>query len=94
MIKYGGKKLSFYELALLHKMLRNRHIGGRHTDENSVIRGFPKHDRKKVRKALRTLVKVNLVIEYKSTGQTHVSLNPFLISEIKKIVEKRVNGLE
>ncbi len=92
MIKYGGRDLSAYELKLLKKMFLNHYIGGRHTDETSVVRGFPKHDRKNVRKSLKVLVRLNLVVEYKSTGQTHVSLNPSLLSEIMKIIgeKKRV----
>ena len=82
--------MSPYELALLQKMFYQTYIGGRHTDETSVLRGFPKHDRKKIRKALKLLVRNNLVIEYKSTGQTHVSLNPFLISEIKNILGEKM----
>jgi len=88
MVYYGGRELSSYELTLLQKMFAHAYIGGRHTDENSVVKGFPKHDRKNVRKALKVLVKVNLVIEYKSTGQTHVSLNQNLIPEIKKMIKE------
>ncbi len=93
MVAYGVKVLSSYECDLLKKMFLNRYIGGRHTDETSVLRGFPKHDLKKFRKALKGLVRLNLVIEYKSTGQTHVSINPVLIRDIKKIM-KEIKKLE
>lgn len=91
MVVYGGRKLSSYDLTLLRKMYVHAYIGRRRTDENSVVRGFPKHDRKNVRKALKLLVRLNLVIECKSTGQTHVSLNLSMISEIKKIIEEKLD---
>jgi len=86
MVSYLGKKLTKYEIALLRKLFNHGYIGARHTDETSAIRGFPKHDRGKIKKELKKLVKNNLIIEYPSVGQTHVSLNPTKITAIKSIL--------
>jgi len=91
MASYEGKELTKYEVALLRKMFYHGYIGARHTDEDSVIRGFPKHERGKIKKELEKLVRKNLVIEYPSTGQTHVSLNPFQIAAVKQILESANN---
>ena len=51
--------------------------GASHTEEKNLFKRFPKHMRgtKQVKKALEELYKMEFIIKYKKTGETHVSLN-------------------
>jgi len=41
----------------LEKLYKNRHVGRRHTSEDNVIKGFPKHVRGDIKKAWKLLIK-------------------------------------
>jgi len=43
------------EKKILTKMFYGRFIGARHTSEDNIPKGFPKHERGNVKKALRNL---------------------------------------
>jgi hypothetical protein len=48
--------------------------------------GFPKDRGKEVKKSLKKLVKLDLIMQYPSTGEVHISLNPRLIFEVREII--------
>jgi len=80
--------MSFDEIdrALLRKLYHYGYIGHRHTESNNALRGFPKDRGKEVRKSLKKLVRLGLVMQYPSTGEIHISLNPRLIAEVREII--------
>lgn len=60
-------------------------IGGKHTSTESIKRGFPSHLKGDVDKALKRLVKSNLVIHHPTSYGMQYSLNPKMLEEIRKI---------
>jgi hypothetical protein len=82
------KEFDKYHRKILRDLFYDRRIGGRHTSEDNITKGFPKSDRGFVKDALKDLIKENLVIPKKSTGEIHVYLNPDRIVDIKKIIEQ------
>jgi hypothetical protein len=45
------------EKKILTKMLYEHHVGGKHTSADNVPKGFAKHERGKVKKALKNLIR-------------------------------------
>jgi hypothetical protein len=60
-------------------------IGGKHASAESIKRGFPSHIKGDVDKALKKLVKSNLVIHHPTSYGMQYSLNPKMLEEIRKI---------
>ena len=60
-----------------------------HTEERTVFRRLPKHlwGRRETRKALEELYKMEFIIRYKKTGETHISLNIRKKKEIEEFLE-------
>jgi hypothetical protein len=54
--------LSTTEKAVLEKMLRHGYIGGKHTSEDNIPKGLPKHMHGEVKKALKKIVKAGYII--------------------------------
>jgi len=74
-------------ITVLRKMYLYGYIGGKHTSIEALKRGFPSHAKGGVEKAIKKLVKEDL-IKFKPTGYgKQYSLNPLRIQEIKEIVE-------
>jgi len=73
--------------ALLRKMLASQIIGGRHTAIENVPKGFPKHLRGNVEKAVKQLIKDGYIILKPTSYGLQVSLNPRRIKEIREMVE-------
>jgi ribosomal protein S8 len=69
------------EKAILAKMYRHGYIGGKHTSEDNIPKGLPKHMHGEVKKSLKNLIRQG----YVSYG-LEVSLNSARISEIKQIL--------
>lgn len=70
------------ETTVLRKMYTHGYIGKRHTSLDNLQKGFPKHERGSVGKAVAKLVKKNYIV-MKSTGYgQHCSLNTKRIMEI------------
>jgi hypothetical protein len=44
-----------HQKKILFKLKRNFYIGGRHTSEDNVIKGFPTNERGNLKKALKNL---------------------------------------
>jgi len=74
-------------ITILSKMVFDGMIGGKHTSAESIKRGFPSHLKGDVDKALKRLVKSNLVLHHPTSYGMQYSLNPRMISEIRKIIE-------
>ena len=76
-----------YKKAILEKLYKNRHVGRRHTSEDNVIKGFPKHVRGDIKKTLKLLIKEGYIISKPTSYGLEVSLNPRAIEEIRRICE-------
>ena len=79
--------MELYRRAVLEKLYKLRYIGGRHTSINNVMKGFPKHARKDVRKASRALIREGYILSKPTSYGIEISLNPRMIAEIRKILE-------
>lgn len=75
------------KIDILRKMLRLEYIGGRHTSEKNLPKGFPKSEWKRVRKVIEHLSKEGYFIHKPKKDSIHVSLNPDKIHQIKKEIE-------
>lgn len=78
--------ISRIEEEILSKMLYAHFIGERHTSEDNIPKGFPKHERGDVKKALKNLIKQGYVTPKITSYGLEVSLNPRKIEEIKRIL--------
>jgi hypothetical protein len=78
--------MDIYKKAILEKLYKLRYIGGRHTSEDNVIKGFPKHARGDIKKALKLLVREGYIIPKPTSYGLEVSLNPRTIGEIRRIL--------
>ena len=74
------------EKKIITKMFYGRFIGERHTSEDNVPKGFPKHERGNVKKALKNLKRQGYLIQKITSYDMEVSLAPNRISEIRKIL--------
>lgn len=79
--------MDIYQKAILGKMYKLRYIGGRHTSEDNVVKGFPKHTRGDLKKALKVLIKEGYIVPKPTSYGLEVSLNPRAIDEIRRILE-------
>ena len=79
--------MDLYQKALLGKLYKLRYIGGRHTSEDNTVKGFPKHERGNLKKALKELIKAGYIIPKPTSYGLEVSINPRMIGEIRKILE-------
>ncbi len=79
--------MDLYQKAILGKMYKLRYIGGRHTSEDNVVKGFPKHARGDLKKALKELIKEGYILPKPTSYGLEVSLNPRVIGDIKRILE-------
>jgi len=76
------------EKKILEKMFYDRLIGARHTSADNIPKGFPKHLRGEVRKALRRLIRKGLVVAKPTSYGLEVSLNPKRLKEIIEIISR------
>ncbi|MEM2786078.1 MAG: hypothetical protein QXW37_07915 [Candidatus Nitrosotenuis sp.] len=74
-------------ITILSKMVFAGVIGGKHTSSESIQKGFPSHQKGDVDKALKKLVKLNLVLYHPTSYGMQYSLNPKMLEEIKRLVE-------
>ncbi len=74
-------------ITILSKMVFDGMIGGKHTSAESIKRGFPSHIKGDVDKALKKLVKSNLVIHHPTSYGIQYSLNSKMLEEIRKIIK-------
>ncbi|MCW4003792.1 MAG: hypothetical protein NWE95_07770 [Candidatus Bathyarchaeota archaeon] len=74
------------EIAILQKMYEHNLIGEKHTSEDNIPKGFPKHLRGDVKKALDKLIRKGYVLPKITSYGLEVSLNPRRIAEIRKLI--------
>jgi len=74
------------EKAILAKMLRHGYIGGKHTSEDNIPKGLPRHIRGQVKKALKNLIRVGYIIPKTTSYGMEVSLDPHRIEEISELL--------
>ncbi|MEE8358522.1 MAG: hypothetical protein V3R82_03845 [Candidatus Hydrothermarchaeales archaeon] len=79
--------ISKLEKHILFKLYRNLYIGGRHTSEDNVVKGLPKHVRGEAKKALKSLIKRGYIRSKPTSYGLQISLNPRMIPEIKQNLE-------
>lgn len=80
--------MKIIEIQVLKKMFRHGYIGDWHTSTDNIPKGFPKHVRGEVKKALKSLIRKAYVIQKPTSYGTEVSLNPDMIDEISEILKK------
>lgn len=71
--------------AILRKMLMHRWIGGKHTALDNIPKGFPLHVRNDVAQVTEDLIRDGFIVRKPTSYGEHVSLNPKLVYEAKKI---------
>jgi len=74
----------FTRKAILKKLFRHRYIGGRHTEIRNAMKGFPPPLLKEVKEEIKNLINDGYLLSKMSTGETHISLNPRKINEIRE----------
>jgi len=72
---------------VLKKLYFERMIGGKHTSVEAIKRGFPSHEKGHVDKAIKKLVKANLLEHHPTSYGHQYSLNPRRIQEIEDLIE-------
>jgi hypothetical protein len=75
------------EKAILAKMYRHGYIDGKHTSEDNIPKGLPKHMHGDVKKALRNLIRQGYITPKITSYGLEVSINSARINEIKQILE-------
>ncbi len=83
------RHLDSVERAILDKLYRQQYIGGRHTAAENVQKGFPSHLKGEVKKSLKRLTRQGYIIPKITSYGLHVSLNPYMIKEIERIISER-----
>lgn len=74
-------------IAILTKMVFVGVIGAKHTSAESIKRGFPSHLKGDIDKALKKLVKSNLILHHPTSYGIQYSLNPKMLDEIKNMIK-------
>jgi hypothetical protein len=78
--------LTEIEKKILMKMFYGRFIGERHTYEDNIPKGFPKHERGNIKKVLKNLKRQGYIVPKTTSYGMEVSLAASRISEIRKIL--------
>lgn len=81
-------ELAPHQKKILFKLKRNQYIGGRHTSENNVIKGFPTNERGNLKKALKKLIKAGYLISKPTSYGLEIAINPSRMKEINDILKK------
>lgn len=80
-------RYSDIEKALLRKLYMDRRIGEKHTSIDNVPKGFPRHLRGEVKKAMKRLIRKGFILQKRTAYGLQVSLQPHRVSEIEKIIQ-------
>jgi hypothetical protein len=75
---------------ILKKMIYLKYIGSRHTSTDNIIKGSPKSERDKLKKALKYLIKENYILTKPTSYGLQISINPKRINEILEIIRNKV----
>ncbi len=85
----GWDSFGILEYLIIYKMYSASYIGGRHTSEDNIPKGFPKHMRGEVKKALESLIKKGVIIRKPTSYGNQVMINP-RYPNIQRIMEQSV----
>lgn len=85
---FDGEKI---KATILYHLRRKRIIGAKHTHFDTLIRGFPSHLGKDVKKIAHDLIKEGFIITKATSYGLQVSLNKNKINETEELI-KRVLG--
>lgn len=81
-------ELTPHQKKILFKLKRNFYIGGRHTSEDNVIKGFPTNERGNLKKALKKLIQSGYLIPKPTSYGLEISINPSRMKEINEILKE------
>ena len=82
----------FIKRFILRKLITLGKIGGSHTSIFNLNKGLPNHIRgnrkgqKAIKQAIKELINGQILLSKQSTNETHVSINPRKIKEIKEFL--------
>ncbi len=68
-------------------MFRHGYIGGKHTSEDNIPKGLPKHMHGYVKKSVKNLIHQGYIIPKITSYGLEVALDPARIKEITQILE-------
>ncbi|KYH39124.1 MAG: hypothetical protein AYL30_001530 [Candidatus Hecatellales archaeon B24] len=80
--------LTDIDRAIIAKFYRLHAAGAKHTPVDNVPKGFPKHLRGEVKKAVKRLIKESWLIPHPTRHGLDVALNSKRLPEAKKIAEE------
>ncbi|MDI6902272.1 MAG: hypothetical protein QMC77_00870 [Methanocellales archaeon] len=75
------------EKDILKDLLDSGYVGKRHTPVENVSKGFPKHLRGDVKKAVKNLIRKGFILEYPTSHGMDVTLPIERTKEIKELLE-------
>ena len=81
-------KLDSVSKKLLTKMLLHNVCGGKHHGLDDLKHGFPSHEKGNVEKAVKNLVKTNLVLRHPTNYGFQYSLNHDKIEEVEELLSE------
>ncbi len=86
MTSQKDEQREMYQCLVIVKLHRHKYIGGRHTNEDNIPKGFPPVDRDNIKNALDELIKRGVVISKPTSYGKEVSLNP-RYPELLKLID-------
>ena len=72
---------------IVNKLFHHGYLGGKHTAVENLQKGLPGHFKGDVKKAVKSLVKEDILMLKTTSYGTHVSLNPKKREKIQKYLE-------
>ena len=81
-------ELTPHQKKILFKLKRNFYIGGRHTSEDNVIKGFPTNERGNLKKSLKKLIQSGYLISKPTSYGLEIAINPSHMKEINEILKE------
>lgn len=72
---------------ILLRMVRHRWIGGKHTDIQNLRKGFERSRYGEIEEEISRLVKEGFIMPKPAFYGMHVSLNPAMLAEVKRLLK-------
>ncbi|MFQ6062340.1 MAG: hypothetical protein ACE5KT_06835 [Methanosarcinales archaeon] len=89
MIYKNTNELNDVQKAILKDLLESGYIGKKHTPIEKVQKGFPKHLRGEVKKAVKKLIRMGCIREYPTSHGIDVTIPVHAVGKIKEILGVR-----
>jgi|GEM_PF-3297270 len=74
-----------HQKAILKRMLHKKRVGKHHITIDNLLRGFNDQNKGKLKKAIKQLLKRNILVLYKTKNGDAIYINP---ADVKAIREK------